>query len=162
MSTKLKRIQQRGYKNEIFNRMLSSICFMHQYNKLLILSLFLVYNCIPVHVNHIKLLQCVLDHLIIFLSFFSLSSACLLQEKEPNYSKIVEYCEEVLLVSPVNAKAHHRKGVALYHLTNYEESMSSLLKADQSGKIMICSTACTGIYDYLIMLGLCTCKISFP
>lgn len=59
-------------------------------------------------------------------------AACLLQEKEPNYSKIVEYCEEVLLVSPVNAKAHHRKGVALYHLTNYEESMSSLLKADQS------------------------------
>lgn len=87
---------------------------------------------------------------IIFLSFFSLSSACLLQEKEPNYSKIVEYCEEVLLVSPVNAKAHHRKGVALYHLTNYEESMSSLLKADQSGKIIICSTTCIGFYDYLI------------
>lgn len=115
--------------------MLSSICFMHQYNKLLhvILSLYLVFN---------------LPHKIIVVSdrpssFFSLSSACLLQEKEPNYSKIVEYCEEVLLVSPVNAKAHHRKGVALYHLTNYEESMSSLLKADQSGKIIICSTICT-------------------
>lgn len=72
----------------------------------------------------------------IFYYFFCLSlfSACLLQETEPNYSKIVEYCEEVLLVSPVNAKAHHRKGVALYNLTKYEESMSSLLKADQTGK----------------------------
>ncbi|XP_062604773.1 tetratricopeptide repeat protein 9C-like [Saccostrea cucullata] len=59
-------------------------------------------------------------------------AACLLQEKEPNYSKIVEYCDEVLQVSPGNIKAQHRKGVALYHLKKYEESMSTLQKADQT------------------------------
>lgn len=45
----------------------------------------------------------------------------------------MEYCNEVLQCSPGNIKAYHRKGVALYHLANYEESMSSLQNADQTG-----------------------------
>lgn len=49
-------------------------------------------------------------------------AACLLQQGEPNYKRISEYCDNVLEISPENVKASYRKGVALYHLGKYDDA----------------------------------------
>ncbi|KAK3093598.1 hypothetical protein FSP39_017932 [Pinctada imbricata] len=62
---------------------------------------------------------------------FNNLAACLLQTEKPSYQKVLEYCEEVLVVSPENIKAHHRRGVALYNLRKYEDAMSAFQRANE-------------------------------
>ena len=61
-------------------------------------------------------------------------SACMLQQEEPNYEKIIEHCNNVLGVSEGNVKALYRKGVALYHLKNYEDALDYLQQCGQNGR----------------------------
>lgn len=61
-------------------------------------------------------------------------SACMLQQEEPNYEKIIEHCNNVLGVSEGNMKALFRKGVALYHLKNYEDALDFLQQSGQNGR----------------------------
>ena len=61
--------------------------------------------------------------------YFSFS-ACLLQQEKPSYTKIITYCENVLEITPDNVKAMYRKGVALYHLKNYESAKRTLIAAN--------------------------------
>lgn len=56
-------------------------------------------------------------------------AACLLQLSEPSYSRVLECCDKALELSPSNAKALFRKGVALYHLQKPEECLKILQKA---------------------------------
>lgn len=55
-------------------------------------------------------------------------AACLLQSDDPQYKKIVLYCDNVLEVA-ANVKAMYRKGVALYHLRELEQAQHVLKKA---------------------------------
>lgn len=76
------------------------------------------------------------------LSFLHLTGsflACLLHDDKPNYKRIMEYCDEVLSRDSENPKAWYRKGVALYHIQEYEEALTCLNKAKESmprGKLM--------------------------
>ncbi|OWF50396.1 tetratricopeptide repeat protein 9C-like [Mizuhopecten yessoensis] len=54
-------------------------------------------------------------------------AACLLHQEATNYRKVLEYCDQVLEDQPSNSKARHRKGVALYHLKQYDEAQAILL-----------------------------------
>ncbi|XP_078000979.1 tetratricopeptide repeat protein 9C-like [Glandiceps talaboti] len=56
-------------------------------------------------------------------------AACLLQVPDPNYEKILHYCNCVLSQKPDNVKALYRRGIVLYHINAYEDSKESLLKA---------------------------------
>ena len=47
------------------------------------------------------------------------------------YEKVLQYCDEVLQLSPNNAKAMYRKGVALYNLSRLDDALEELLKAQQ-------------------------------
>ncbi|XP_071482003.1 tetratricopeptide repeat protein 9C-like [Diadema antillarum] len=58
-------------------------------------------------------------------------AACLLQQPEPNYAKVEHYCCRVLANSPSNEKALYRKGVALYHMRDYEGAFQSLSLAQK-------------------------------
>ncbi|KAK7104468.1 hypothetical protein V1264_019180 [Littorina saxatilis] len=50
-------------------------------------------------------------------------AACLLaKEKEPNYEKVVGYCQKVLDHDPKNVKAIFRMGTALHHLGNLDKA----------------------------------------
>ncbi|XP_071161477.1 tetratricopeptide repeat protein 9C-like [Mytilus edulis] len=59
-------------------------------------------------------------------------AACMLQQEEPSYEKIVEHCNNVLEASKGNVKALYRKGVACYHLKNYEEALEYLQQSKQN------------------------------
>lgn len=61
-------------------------------------------------------------------------SACILLKDEPDYEKVVTYCDKVLVINPRNAKALYRKGCALYHLGAHEAAYQSLIKAQQISK----------------------------
>ena len=61
-------------------------------------------------------------------------SACLLQQEKPNYEKIMEYCEFVLEYTPENLKAHYRKGLALYHMNNFEKAIDFFHQAADIAK----------------------------
>ncbi len=61
-------------------------------------------------------------------------SACILLKDEPDYEKVVTYCDKVLVINPKNAKALYRKGCSLYHLGAYEDAYQSLMKAQQISK----------------------------
>ncbi|XP_072032077.1 tetratricopeptide repeat protein 9C-like [Amphiura filiformis] len=61
-------------------------------------------------------------------------AACLLQQEKPSYDKVIFYCDKVLDMSPLNAKALYRKGQALYHLHNYDKALLSLKKAKETAK----------------------------
>lgn len=53
-------------------------------------------------------------------------SACLLNCDEPNYGKVVSYCDQVIELDPSNIKAIYRKGVAQYYLNQFENSLKTL------------------------------------
>lgn len=61
-------------------------------------------------------------------------AACLLQQDKPNYEKILDYCESVLEYTPDNVKAHYRKGLALYHMKNFEKAIDSFHQASSISK----------------------------
>ncbi|XP_071791222.1 tetratricopeptide repeat protein 9C-like [Asterias amurensis] len=61
-------------------------------------------------------------------------AACILLKDEPDYEKVVTYCDKVLAINPRNAKALYRKGCALYHLGAHEAAYQSLIKAQQISK----------------------------
>lgn len=50
-------------------------------------------------------------------------------KEEPDYEKVVKYCDLVIEDQPSNAKAHFRKGTALYNLKDYDKALSSFLQA---------------------------------
>ncbi|XP_064622854.1 tetratricopeptide repeat protein 9C-like isoform X2 [Lineus longissimus] len=56
-------------------------------------------------------------------------AACMLQQENPNYGRIVSHCESSLALSPNNLKATYRKGVAQYYLRDYDSSMDTLKSA---------------------------------
>ena len=47
------------------------------------------------------------------------------------YEKVLQYCDEVLQLSPNSVKAMYRKGVALYNLSRLDDALEELLKAQQ-------------------------------
>ncbi|XP_060076478.1 tetratricopeptide repeat protein 9C-like [Ylistrum balloti] len=57
-------------------------------------------------------------------------AACLLHQENPNYRKVLEYCGQVLEDRPSNNKAKYRKGVALYHLKQFDEAQAILLSLE--------------------------------
>ncbi|KAL4238882.1 Tetratricopeptide repeat protein 9C [Mactra antiquata] len=57
-------------------------------------------------------------------------AACLLQQPDPNYTRIVEYCNNVVEMNPENVKAFYRRGLGLYHLEKYEEALESFDQAE--------------------------------
>ncbi|XP_022089138.1 tetratricopeptide repeat protein 9C-like isoform X2 [Acanthaster planci] len=61
-------------------------------------------------------------------------AACILLQEEPNYKRVVSYCDRVLASSPENPKALYRKGCSLYHLSCYEEAYDCLKKAQHISK----------------------------
>lgn len=56
-------------------------------------------------------------------------SACLLKMPEPNYEKIVSYCDQVIEADSENSKAHFRRAQALTKLGIYEEALKSCIEA---------------------------------
>jgi len=58
-------------------------------------------------------------------------SACLLQDSEPSYGRVLDCCKEAIERVPGSIKAHYRCGVALFHLGRYDDAVSSLQKAAQ-------------------------------
>ncbi|XP_052767658.1 tetratricopeptide repeat protein 9C-like [Mya arenaria] len=56
-------------------------------------------------------------------------SACLLKQPNPNYTKILEYCDKVIELEPQNAKAHYRKGLSYLSLDKYEQGLDSFQMA---------------------------------
>lgn len=56
-------------------------------------------------------------------------AACILLTESPTYEKVLQYCDEVIQLSPNNAKAIYRKGVALYNLSRLDDALEELLKA---------------------------------
>ncbi|XP_041467872.1 tetratricopeptide repeat protein 9C-like [Lytechinus variegatus] len=58
-------------------------------------------------------------------------AVCLLQLPAPDYSKVEYYCNQVLDRSDRNVKALYRRGVARYHLHDYEGAHKSLSKANR-------------------------------
>ena len=58
----------------------------------------------------------------------------MLQQEKPNYEKILEYCEYVLEYTPENIKAHYRKGLALYHMNNFEKAIDFFHQASDIAK----------------------------
>ncbi|XP_038073235.1 tetratricopeptide repeat protein 9C-like [Patiria miniata] len=61
-------------------------------------------------------------------------AACILLQEDPNYKRVISYCDRVLASSPGNPKALYRKGCSLYHLKSYEEAYDCLKKAQQISK----------------------------
>lgn len=61
-------------------------------------------------------------------------AACLLQQENPKYEKVVFYCDKVLLMEAANPKALFRKGQSLYHLRDYGAAVEVLKKARQNAK----------------------------
>ncbi|XP_064602899.1 tetratricopeptide repeat protein 9C-like [Liolophura sinensis] len=59
-------------------------------------------------------------------------AACILQQEKPNYEKVVMYCDNVLELSPSNVKAMYRRGVAYYHLHNYDKAHTCLRQARET------------------------------
>lgn len=57
----------------------------------------------------------------------------MLQQEDPNYEKIIEHCDNALEVSHGNVKALYRKGVASYHLKNFDDALNLLLQSGQNG-----------------------------
>ena len=49
--------------------------------------------------------------------------------ESPAYEKVLQYCDEVLQLSPCNVKALYRKGVALYNLSRLDDALEELVKA---------------------------------
>ncbi|XP_070571373.1 tetratricopeptide repeat protein 9C-like [Ptychodera flava] len=76
-------------------------------------------------------------------------AACLLQVSNPNYEKIIHYCDCVLSQQPDNVKALYRRGMALYHTKAYDDSRDCLLQA---------KGLCTGKIDPNIKRYLEMCK----
>lgn len=63
---------------------------------------------------------------------FVFTSACILQQEKPNYEKVVKYCDNVLELSPSNVKAMYRRGVAYYHLHDYDKAHTCLIQAKET------------------------------
>lgn len=57
-------------------------------------------------------------------------AACLLQQPNPNYSRIVEYCDNVIELTPNNVKAYYRRGVAYCNLEKFEKALESFDQAE--------------------------------
>lgn len=57
-------------------------------------------------------------------------AACLLQQPDPNYTKIIEYCNNVTELTPQNVKAYYRRGLAYRHLRNFETALESFEQAE--------------------------------
>lgn len=57
-------------------------------------------------------------------------AACLLQLPEPNYEKIIDYCNNVIELTPSNVKAYYRRGMAYCHLENFEKALESFDQAE--------------------------------
>ena len=55
--------------------------------------------------------------------------ASMLQTEKPSYSRVLECCNEAIKLCPDNAKTHYRRGVALYHLREFDEAILALQKA---------------------------------
>ena len=62
---------------------------------------------------------------------FSVLSACMLQNGDPSYDRVLNCCKEAIERVPENVKAHYRCGVALFHLCRYDDAVASLQKAAQ-------------------------------
>ncbi|XP_067938596.1 tetratricopeptide repeat protein 9C-like [Watersipora subatra] len=56
-------------------------------------------------------------------------AACLMSKPQPDYDKVITYCNLVIETQPGNPKAHVRKGIALYNLKDFGNALTSLLKA---------------------------------
>ncbi|GFO07332.1 tetratricopeptide repeat protein 9c-like [Plakobranchus ocellatus] len=56
-------------------------------------------------------------------------AACLLKDPEPNYERIIEYCDKALSIAASNGKALFRKGVSLYSLGKFSEALNVLKEA---------------------------------
>jgi len=67
--------------------------------------------------------------LCVVLLIFPVLSACMLQVDEPSYGRVLDCCKEAIERVPENVKAHYRCGVALFHLSRYDDAVSSLQKA---------------------------------
>ncbi|XP_060575279.1 tetratricopeptide repeat protein 9C-like [Ruditapes philippinarum] len=57
-------------------------------------------------------------------------AACLLQQPNPNYTKIIEYCDNVIELTPNNVKAYYRRGLGYCNLENYEKALESFDQAE--------------------------------
>jgi len=55
-----------------------------------------------------------------------------MNKDDPDYTKVISYCDLVIDDQPTNAKAHFRKGVSLYNLKDYDTALTSFLKAKDS------------------------------
>ncbi|WAR19232.1 TTC9B-like protein [Mya arenaria] len=60
---------------------------------------------------------------------YSETITCLLKQPNPNYTKILEYCDKVIELEPQNAKAHYRKGLSYLSLDKYEQGLDSFQMA---------------------------------
>ncbi|XP_046369631.2 tetratricopeptide repeat protein 9C-like [Haliotis rufescens] len=69
-------------------------------------------------------------------------AACLLQQGDPNYGKVIEYCDSVLSIQAGNVKAVYRKGQALYHLKRYEKALDVLSQANEEPSVKKYTTLC--------------------
>ena len=58
-------------------------------------------------------------------------SACILRMPSPVYTRVLQYCDQVIEMSSTNTKALFRKGVALYHLGEPEKAIHVLEKAQK-------------------------------
>ena len=71
-----------------------------------------------------------LTYMIIFTKIvFVVLPACIMLTESPAYEKVLQYCDEVLQLSPHNVKALYRKGVALYNLSRLDDALEELVKA---------------------------------
>ena len=80
-------------------------------------------------VYHVCALPSIMHIYYIFCLKYSSCSACLLQPEKPNYTKVLQYCDNVIEISPDNVKALYRRGVAMYHLKRPEEALDTLKHA---------------------------------
>jgi len=58
-------------------------------------------------------------------------AACLLSVNPPHYERVVECCNAALTRVPKHIKAHYRRGVALFHLHNFDDALVALNTAAQ-------------------------------
>ncbi|XP_064490088.1 tetratricopeptide repeat protein 9C-like [Ornithodoros turicata] len=58
-------------------------------------------------------------------------AACLLQLEDANARRVISYCDNVLALSPNNAKAMYRKGVAYYNLNDFDTALRTLQQAEK-------------------------------
>jgi tetratricopeptide (TPR) repeat protein len=76
--------------------------------------------------------------------------ACLLQQPNPNYAKIIEYCDNVIELTPNNVKAYYRRGLGYCNLENYEKALESFDQAETEAGSKIGKDDCLFLYLKII------------